>query len=226
VPPSPPPSPGLSPLLARLDALTDLAHRRQGFLLTPDGTLTRTDATAVADAIGIEPGHGGGVELLLLLGIAVGVLRADGLRIRAAPLHDAWRQLDDTLRAGLLFAAWCHRVAWPRVLGDAAVAGRLQARRVRTLHLLHDLPAGVDVPVVALVATVADHAGLRGGPAVFRCVCAAFLDPLAALGYARMDPPAPAPAVLLRLDAGARVVVGAALVAAGEPAALRAAEAN
>jgi hypothetical protein len=46
---------------------------------------------------------------------AVGILRADGLRIRAAPLHDAWRQLDDTLRAGLVFAAWCHRATFLRL---------------------------------------------------------------------------------------------------------------
>jgi hypothetical protein len=80
---------------------------RHGLLLAPDGQLTRTDAAAVAHAIGIEPGRGGGAELLLLLGIAVGILRAEGLRVRAAPLHDAWRQLDDTLRAGLVFVAWC-----------------------------------------------------------------------------------------------------------------------
>jgi hypothetical protein len=30
--------------------------------------------------------------------------------VRAAPLHDAWRRLDDTLRAGLVFAAWCQQV--------------------------------------------------------------------------------------------------------------------
>jgi len=101
VPPSPKLPPEPSPLLRRLDALADLAHRRHGLLLAPDGQLTNADAAAVAHAIGIEPGRGGGVELLLLLGIAVGVLQADGLRVRAAPLHDAWRQLDDTLRRDL-----------------------------------------------------------------------------------------------------------------------------
>jgi hypothetical protein len=29
--------------------------------------------------------------------------------MRAAPLHDAWRHLNDTLRAGLVFAAWSAR---------------------------------------------------------------------------------------------------------------------
>jgi hypothetical protein len=51
--------------------------------------------------VGIDPERDrGAVELLLLLGTAVGILRADGPRIRAAPLHDAWRQLDGGLRAG------------------------------------------------------------------------------------------------------------------------------
>jgi len=55
VPPSPAPVPAPSPLLARLDALTNLVHRCQGLLLAPDGKLTRTDGAAVAHAIGIEP---------------------------------------------------------------------------------------------------------------------------------------------------------------------------
>jgi hypothetical protein len=222
-----PSSPSSPALLARLDALTDLAHRCRGLLLAPDGQLTRTDAAAAAHAIGIEPDRARGeVELLLLLGIAVGVLRAEGLRVRAAPLHDAWRHLDDTLRAGLLFAAWCHRVAWPRAVGDVEVSGRLQARRVRALHLLHALPAGVDVPVGALSATIAEHAGLCADSVALRCVAAVFLDPLSALGVARVDPAPPEPAAWLRLGPSASIVVAAALVAAGEPAALRAAVAN
>jgi hypothetical protein len=99
-----PPSPDL---LAHLDSLADLAHPSHGLLPSPDGKLTSADAAAVAHAIGIQPDRAHGEAELLLFGIAVGVLRADGLRVRAAPLHDAWRQLDDTLRAGLLFAGWC-----------------------------------------------------------------------------------------------------------------------
>jgi hypothetical protein len=84
LPPSP--APERASLLARLDALTDLAHHRHGLLLGPDGSLARTDAAAAAHAIGIEPGNDRGVELLLLLGVAVGVLCADGPRtIRASP---------------------------------------------------------------------------------------------------------------------------------------------
>jgi hypothetical protein len=106
--PSPPPSPAKPPFLRRLDALTDLAHRCHGLLLAPDGQLTHADAAAAAHVAGLEPDperNRGAFELLLLLAITVGILRADGLRIRAAPLHDAWRQLDDNLRAGLLYAA-------------------------------------------------------------------------------------------------------------------------
>jgi hypothetical protein len=229
VPPSPPSDPARQPLLARLDALVDLAHRANGLLLAPDGQLTRTDAVAAANAVGIEPGPGrgrGALELLLLLGIAVGILRADGLRVRAAPLHDAWRHLDDTLRAGLLYAAWCHRVPWPGVLGEPELSGQLQARRVRALRLLHDLPSEVEVSVDAFAATVADHAGLLPGPPARRCVVAAFLDPLAALGVAWLAPGSPAPAAGLRLGRAARTVIGAALAAAGEPVQLRTAEAN
>jgi len=141
-------------------------------------------------------------------------------------MHTAWRQLDDTLRAGLLFAGWCHRVAWPRALGEPAVSGPLQASRVRALHLLHDLPAGVDVPVVELAATIAERSGVAAGEPVARCVVAGLLEPLAALGHATVDPPPPAPAVRLRLGKAARIVIGAALVAAGEPASLRISEAN
>jgi hypothetical protein len=229
VPPTPAHPPSPSPLLQRLDALTDLAHRCNGLLLAPDGSLTRADAAAAAHAAGLEPEDGrgrGALELLLLLGIAVGILRAEGLRVRAAPLHDAWRQLDDTLRAGLLFAAWCHRVPWPGLLGELELSGQLQARRVRALRLLHDLPSEVEVSVDAFAATVADHAGLRPGPPTRRCVVAAFLDPLAALGVAWLAPGSPAPPAELRLGRAARTVVGAALAAAGEPVQLRTAEAN
>jgi hypothetical protein len=65
---------------------------RSGRVETAEDAVVATSAPADV--------RGGGVELLLLLGIAVGILRADGLRVRAAPLHDAWRQLDDTLRPG------------------------------------------------------------------------------------------------------------------------------
>jgi hypothetical protein len=123
VPPSQPgPAQARQPLLARLDALTDLAHRCNGLRLAPDGQLTRADAAAAAHAAGLEPEDGrgrGAVELLLLLGIAVGILRADGLRIRVAPLHDAWRQLDDTLGAGLVFAGWCQHATFLRPDGTA-----------------------------------------------------------------------------------------------------------
>jgi hypothetical protein len=113
VPPSPTPPSSPSPLLQRLDALTDLAHRHHGLLLTPDGQLTRADAAAAAHTAGLDPEDGrGALELLLLLGIAVGILRAEGLRVRAAPAHAAWRQLDDILRSGLLFAAWCQHATF------------------------------------------------------------------------------------------------------------------
>jgi len=107
-------------LLQRLDMLTQLAHRCNGLLLAPDGQLTRADAVAAAHAVGLNPDADasrgrGALELLLLLGTAVGILRADGPRIRAAPLHDAWRQLDDTLQAGLLYAAWCQHATFLRL---------------------------------------------------------------------------------------------------------------
>src|SRR5262245_26980967 len=53
--PTVPHSPSSPVLLARLDALTDLAHRANGLLLAPDGQLTRTDAAAAAHAVGLDP---------------------------------------------------------------------------------------------------------------------------------------------------------------------------
>ena len=43
----------------------------------------------------------------------VGLLRVRGDRLEATSLRHAWAQIDQGLRAGLCYAAWCHRVPWP-----------------------------------------------------------------------------------------------------------------
>jgi hypothetical protein len=46
-------------------------------------------------------------------GRGVGLLRVRGDRLEATSLRHAWAQIDEGLRAGLTFAAWCHGVPWP-----------------------------------------------------------------------------------------------------------------
>jgi hypothetical protein len=66
------------------------------------------------------------VELLRCVGEGVGLLRVRGgrrrarrpLRVRgdrleATSLRNAWAQIDQGLRAGLVYAAWCQQVTLP-----------------------------------------------------------------------------------------------------------------
>jgi hypothetical protein len=204
-------------LLGRLDTLTEYIQRRNGLQLAPDGVLTRAETASLAAATGL-PDERANAEtaLLLTLGLAVGVLRADGLRVTVGQLHAAWQRLDDGLRAGLIYAAWCHRVAWPRILGDEGRSERLQQHRDWVLRRLHGLPVLVDVGLPGLVQVVAEHTGLPDDHMTARHLSAAFLDPLVGLGVAELDPPAPVLPHHVRLGLGAPVVISSALVACGE----------
>jgi hypothetical protein len=51
------------------------------------------------------------VELLRCVGEGVGLLRVRGDRLEATSLRNAWSKIDETLRAGLVYAAWCQQVA-------------------------------------------------------------------------------------------------------------------
>ena len=156
------------------------------------------------------------VELLRCVAEGVGLLRVRGDRLEATSLRHAWAQIDEGLRAGLTFAAWCHRVPWSPVLGPGPGVEALARGRLWVLRLLFGLPAGVDVAVSGLAATIEE--GLDLGPADRLAVllAAAFLDPLAALGVAEFEPAPPYPPVRFRLGPRARVVIGSALIAAGE----------
>jgi hypothetical protein len=165
------------------------------------------------------------VELLRCVAEGVGLLRARGDRLEATSLRHAWGQIDQGLRAGLTFAAWCHRVPWPAFLHGGTGVETLVGGRLWVLRLLFGLPAGVEVGVPGLTATVAGGLGLDGGDWLDRAVAAAFLDPLVALGGATLDPP-PHPAASLCLLARATTVIGSALVAAGEEVPLAATPAN
>jgi hypothetical protein len=121
-------------LLARLDALVELAADRHGLALLPGGRLAAAEARVAARAAGIAPTTRGtstrgssttrrptagsalaqrdAVELLRAVGEGVGLLRVRGDRLEATSLRHAWAQIDPGLRAGLVYAAWCQQVAF------------------------------------------------------------------------------------------------------------------
>jgi hypothetical protein len=114
-------------LLARLDTLVELAADRHGLALLPDGRLAAAEARMAARAAGIGQPRGptarapgvtqrDAVELLRAVAEGVGLLRARGDRLEATSLRHAWAQIDEGLRAGLVYAAWCYRVPWPAVI--------------------------------------------------------------------------------------------------------------
>jgi hypothetical protein len=230
-------------LLARLDALVALATDRHGLALLPGGRLAAAEARVAARATGLTgPAAAGStarpaargravverdaVELLRCVAEGVGLLRARGDRLEATSLRHAWAQIDEGLRAGLVYAAWCHRVPWPAFLHGSPGVEALVGGRLWVLRLLFGLPAGVEVGISGLTATVAGGLGLEGGDGLDRAVAAAFLDPLVALGVAELDPPPPHPAAQLRLLPRATTVIGSALVAAGEEVPLASTPAN
>jgi hypothetical protein len=240
-------------LLARLDALVELAADRHGLALLPGGRLAAAEARVAARAAGIRapgvegragprgagPGSAAGpsaqgaalarrdaVELLRAVAEGVGLLRVRGDRLEATSLRHAWAQIDESLRAGLVYAAWCHRVPWPVFLHGGAGVEALVGGRLWVLRLLLGLPAGVEVGLQGLVETVANSLELDLDGWLHRAVAAAFLDPLVALGVADIRPPAPHPGASLRLGPRAVTVIGSALVAAGEEVSLASTPAN
>jgi hypothetical protein len=108
-------------LLARLDALVALVADRHGLALLSDGRLAAAEARVTVRATGLALSGGSrirastgmqreAVELLRAVAEGVGLLRVRGDRLEATSLRHAWSKIDETLRAGLTFAAWCHRV--------------------------------------------------------------------------------------------------------------------
>jgi hypothetical protein len=230
-------------LLARLDTLVALVVERHGLALLPDGRLAAAEARVAVQAAGLAAPAGAGpaappggrglvalerdaVELLRAVAEGVGLLRVRGDRLEATSLRNAWTQIDEGLRAGLVYAAWCHRVPWAGFLHGGPRVEALVGGRLWVLRLLFGLPAGVEVGVAGLTATVAGGLGLEAGDGLDRAVAAAFLDPLVALGVAALDPPPPHPAARLRLLPRASTVIGSALVAAGEEVPLASTPAN
>jgi hypothetical protein len=224
-------------LLDRLDALVALVADRHGLALLPDGRLAAAEARVAVRATGLAlPGGSGvrastvtqreAVELLRAVAEGVGLLRVRGDRLEATSLRNAWSRIDETLRAGLTFAAWCHRVPWPVFLRGGPGVEVLVGGRLWVLRLLLGLPAGVDVGLQGLVETVANGLELDLDDWLPRALAAAFLDPLVALGVADIRPPPPHPGASLRLGPRASTVIGSALVAAGEEVSLTSTPAN
>jgi hypothetical protein len=218
-------------LLARIDILVNLVADRRGLTLDPSGRMAAADARLVAEALelipvpGPDPDRSGGppsprdlaaVELLRGLAEAIGLIRDRGDRIEATTLRHPWKQLDPGLRAGLVYAAWCHRVPWLEMLDGAPAVAVLREGRTRVLRLLFGLPARVEVGLGGFIDAVADRLHLPAGEWLLRAVAAVFLDPLVALGVAEIDPPPPRLPVTARLSDRAETVIGSALIAAGE----------
>jgi hypothetical protein len=114
----PPPDRGL---LARLDTLVELVADRHGLALLPGGRLAAAEARLAARVAGLTAPGGSGrrapgvtqreaVELLRAVAEGVGLLRVRGDRLEATSLRHAWAQIDQGLRAGLVYAAWCQQV--------------------------------------------------------------------------------------------------------------------
>jgi hypothetical protein len=110
-------------LLARLDALVGLAAERHGLALVPGGRLAAAESRVAARAAGIGSTRGStprgsalaqrdAVELLRAVAEGVGLLRVRGERLEATSLRHAWAQIDEGLRAGLVYAAWCQQVTF------------------------------------------------------------------------------------------------------------------
>ncbi len=211
-------------LLARLDILVNLVADRRGLALDLGGRLAGAEAQAVAEAIELDGSSGlvgrdlAAVELLRGLAEAIGLLRDRGDRVEATTLRLPWSQLDPDLRAGLVYAAWCHRVPWVEMLhdGPGSAVRALREGRASVLRLLFGLPAGIDVQLAGFVAAVAEHLGLANEEWLVRAVAAVFLDPLVALGAAHLEPPPPEVPARARLGPRAETIVGSALIAAGE----------
>jgi hypothetical protein len=211
-------------LLTRLDILVNLVADRRGLALDLHGRLAAAEARLLAEALELDRRSGAGqrdvaaVELLRGLAEAVGLLRDRGDRVEATTLRHPWAQLDPDLRAGLVYAAWCHRVPWAEMLLDVPEphVRTLREARSRVLRLLFELPAGVDVHLAGFATTVANRLGLPDEAWVVHAVAAVFVDPLVALGAAHVAPPHPAPPGRCRLGPSARTIIGSALIAAGE----------
>jgi len=99
-----------------MDALVALVADRHGLALLPDGRLAAAESRVAARATGLAGRARGraaverdAVELLRCVAEGVGLLRVRGDRLEATSLRHAWSQIDEGLRAGLTFAAWCQQ---------------------------------------------------------------------------------------------------------------------
>jgi hypothetical protein len=211
-------------LLTRLDLLVTLVADRRGLALDSRGRLARAEGRLLTEALELNRSRGApgrdlaAVELLRALAEAIGLLRDRGDRVEATSLRHPWERLDPDLRAGLAYAAWCHRVPWVEMLNDPPEpeVRTLRDARAKVLRLMFELPSGSDVRVSALAAAVRRRVGLPDAVWLVHTIAAVFLDPLVALAAAEVVPPPPATPAHVRFAASARTVIGSALIAAGE----------
>jgi hypothetical protein len=141
-------------LLARLDALVELAADRHGLALLPGGRLAAAEARVAARAIGLAPARGptadrgsalarrDAVELLRAVAEGVGLLRVRGDRLEATSLRHAWSQIDHGLQAGLCYAAWCQQVMLLRGQSNRVTPFRVHPDQAHSLAPCQKYPSG------------------------------------------------------------------------------------
>ena len=197
-------------LLARLDALVELAADRHGLALLPGGRLAAAESQVAARAAGVSSARGSttrgsamaqrdAVELLRAVAEGVGLLRVRGDRLEATSLRHAWAQIDEA--CGPASSTPPGATACPGPCSSTAAPGSRSssADASGSSRLLLGLPAGVEVGLQGLVETVASGLELDLDDWLPRAIAAAFLDPLVALGVADIRPPPPHPGASLRL---------------------------
>jgi hypothetical protein len=122
-------------LLARLDALVELAADRHGspwpLASPPPPGADASGPAACGSALALRDA----VELLRAVGEGVGLLRVRGDRLEATSLRHAWAQIDPGLRAGLVYAAWCQQATLIGCLAELVAAAGEDHRRAHPREL-------------------------------------------------------------------------------------------
>lgn len=205
-------------LLTALDVLVDHANRRAGLALDADDRLVRGEALVLARLL---PGDAALTpDRCARLASAVGLLSAVDGRLVPTRLEQVWTELDTRTRAGLVYAAWCHRLPWSELGLSGSPVELLRERRMTVLHWLRAAPVGFELQVAPVSRLLSERLDLPPTELIARCLAVVFLQPLVDLDVAvfpssSLDQPVPGVPPTVRLCPDARAVVGTALVVGG-----------